>query len=93
MHNIDIIRGFSIVKYVYMIDYSEEKMKRILGIFLAIIMLISTMCLTCSCVETFETEYKNLAYVEGKANGYEALDIYLPDDHGGPFPVLVFVHG
>lgn len=68
-------------------------MKRILGIFLAIIMLLSTMCLTCSCVETFETEYKNLAYVEGKANGYEALDIYLPDDHGGPFPVLVFVHG
>ena len=39
----------------------------------------------------FQRKYRDIVYAD--RSEYEKLDIYLPDEGDGPFPVILFIHG
>lgn len=45
-----------------------------------------------SCQAQFERNYTDIPYAEN-ASEAQVMDIYLPSEGNGPFPVMVFIHG
>ena len=44
-------------------------------------------------VSGVKRKFLDLPYVEGSTLKNQMLDIYLPDEGEGPFPVIIFIHG
>lgn len=84
----------------YKMESKMKSRKNRLFFLVKIVAIISIMFTGCTATSsettestetTMTTEYKDVVYADKSAS--EKLDIYLPEDGSGSYPVIIFVHG